>query len=110
MSRYFTMNNILSALFMLGLFAVGAFFTSQYGQVTAESAVPAQSEVIELPADLNEAQRAITEEVEVNTTKALLVIVIGGVVVGALASMGIGMAIVFRLINKEITELPESSG
>lgn len=102
-------NKIITALFIVSLFAIGAFGTAKYAGDSDPSLPEEQTTGIVLPTDLSAIQREI-EAPQLNDTKAMLTVVLGGVIVAAVVGMGVLLAFGFWLLNKLLKALPSNSG
>lgn len=106
LAKLLDMNHILMALFIVGLLAVGALGTAQYASRSVPRAAPDQSAGIEFPTDIAQAQREI-EAPQLNDTKALLTVALGGMVVFTVVGMGAALAFGCWLLDKLVKESPE---
>ena len=109
LKRFLDLNKIITAIFIVSLFAIGAFGTAQFAGDSEPSLPEEQTTGIALPTDLSAIQREI-EAPQLNDTKAMLTVVLGGVIVGSVLGTGVLLASGFWLLNKLLRALPSNSG
>jgi len=109
LNRFLDLNKIITALFIVILFAIGAFGTAQFSGDSEPILPEEQTTGIVIPTDLSAIQREI-EAPQINDTKAMLTMVLGGVIVGSVVGTGVLFAFGFWLLNKLMKSLPSNSG
>ncbi|MFQ5408427.1 MAG: hypothetical protein ACE5FI_08435 [Anaerolineales bacterium] len=101
--RLLDLNKILLALFIVGLFAIGAAATARFGADSVAVPPADQSTYVQLPTGLAEAQDQI-EAPQLNDTKALLTIILGGIAATTVVGFGALLAALCWLLDRQVKQ------